>query len=253
MSRNFFHLFRQLVLKDFRTRYRNMSLGVFWSLLNPLVTMALLTFVFTQIFSPPDVSNFPVFVLCGIVPFNFFSLAWFSSTVSLQDNAQLIKKVDIPRVLIPLSTVLGNAVHLAIQFGLLLVFVLAFGFRPNIYWLLLPVIWGLTILFVCGISMITSALHVFLRDMRYVVESANTVLFWLVPIFYPFTAIPEGFREIYSLNPVAALVLSMRQILMIGVMPATSLLVKLSLVSLLAFAAGLLFFRRVEDRFYEYL
>lgn len=251
--RNATNLFWQLVLKDFRVRYRNMSLGMFWSLLNPLVMMALLTFVFTRIYRADDIPNFPVFVLCGIVPFNFFTLSWLTATTSIVDNARLIKRVSIPRVLIPFSTVVGNALHLGIQFSLLIAFVFAFGYRPNIYWFWLPVIWLLTILFACGVSLITAALNIFLRDVKYVVESANLVLFWLVPIFYPFSAIPNEFRELYQFNPVAALVLALRQILMYDTGPAASLLWKLALVSIVSLLAGIFIFRRLERRFYEYL
>lgn len=251
--RNATNLFWQLVLKDFRVRYRNMSLGMFWSLLNPLVMMALLTFVFTRIYRADDIPSFPVFVLCGIVPFNFFTLSWLTATTSIVDNARLIKRVAIPRVLIPFSTVVGNALHLGIQFSLLIAFVFAFGYRPNIYWFWLPVIWLLTILFACGVSLITAALNIFLRDVKYVVESANLVLFWLVPIFYPFSAIPNEFRELYQFNPVAALVLALRQILMYETGPAASLLWKLALVSIVSLLAGIFIFRRLERRFYEYL
>lgn len=246
------NLFWQLVLKDFRVRYRNMSLGMFWSLLNPLVMMALLTFVFTRIFRS-DIPHFPLFVLCGIVPFNFFSLSWITATTSIVDNARLIKRVSIPRVLVPASTVIGNVMHTFIQLALLLFLVILYGYRPNVYWFWLPVIWLLTVVFVCGLSLATSALNVIIRDMRYVVESTNLVLFWLVPIFYPFSAIPGDLREVYQFNPVAALVLALRQILLEGVSPAFSLLSKLGLVSLLSLVVGYLLFRRLERRFYEHL
>ncbi|MCZ2157450.1 MAG: ABC transporter permease [Bryobacterales bacterium] len=251
--RNAANLFWQLVLKDFRVRYRNMSLGMFWSLLNPLVMMALLTFVFTRIYRAAEIPNFPVFVLCGIVPFNFFTLSWLTATTSIVDNARLIKRVAIPRVLIPFSTVAGNVLHLFIQFGLLLVFVFAFGYRPNVHWFWLPGIWLMTILFACGVSLVTSALNIYLRDVKYVVESANLVLFWLVPIFYPFSSIPAEYRDVYQFNPVAALVLAMRQILMYDTSPATSLLWKLALVSVASLVGGVLVFRILERRFYEYL
>ena len=244
---------RSLVAKDFKVRYRNMSLGILWSLLNPLIMMSVMTFIFTVIFSNPNDKTYPLAVLCGLVPFNFFALAWLTGTSSLIENASLIKRVPVPRQVFPIASVLSNCMHLIIQIGLLLAGILAFGRGINVYWLWLPVIWGLEILFVVGLALTFSAVNVFVRDTRYVVESANTILFWLVPIFYSFSRIPAKFRGVYEFNPVAALVLMMRTILLDGRPPVTSTLENLLFVSLFTFGAGLLVFSKLQKGFYEYL
>ena len=130
---------------------------------------------------------------------------------------------------------------------------LVFGRGANIYWVWLPVIWGLELVFVLGLSLAFSALNIYIRDMRYVVESANTVLFWLVPIFYSFTLIPLRYREVYQFNPVAALVLMMRTILLDGQPPLRHTLLLMTLVSTFSFAVGLAIFQRLTKGFYEHL
>lgn len=245
-------LLQSLVVKDFKIRYRNMSLGVFWSLLNPLVMMGVLTFVFTKLFAQPQ-TNYPLFVLCGLVPFSFFQVATLTGTTSLVDSASLIKRVPVPRELVPVSSVLSNVMHLLIQVALLLVLVAVFGPGVNRYWVWLPLVWALEVVFVCGLVLVTSALNVYVRDTRYVVESCLTVMFWLVPIFYPFSVVPQEYRNVYQFNPVAALVLVLRNILLDQKAPSSVLLWKLALVSTGMLVVGWFFFRRIRRRFYDFL
>ncbi len=250
---DYFFLLRNLVLKDFRTRYRNMSLGVFWSLVNPLVMMAVLTFIFTKIFPNAPNRNFPVFVLCGLVPFNFFSVAWAQGTAAIMDNAQLIKRVPVPREILTVASVLGNALHLSIQVALLLLVALAFGSGINHYWLWLPVLWMCELVFVCGCALLCGALNVYVRDMRYVVESASMLLFWLVPIFYDFSMVRPQYAELYQYNPIAALVLALRNVILDAKAPPAKLLFKLFMVSFCMLIFGWYMFRRLSRRFYDYL
>jgi len=251
-SGDYVFVLENLVFKDFKIRYRNMSLGIFWSLLNPLIMMGVLTFVLKVILKNPTPA-YPVFLLCGLVPFNFFTLSWSTGTNCLIESAGLVKRVPVPRIVLPVASVLSNCVQLAIQLVILFVFALYFGFGINRYWLLLPVVWFFEIVFVTGLVMACSALDVYVRDMRYVVESTNVILFWLVPIFYGFEAVPARFRELYHYNPVAAIVLALRNILMHATPPPASLMWKLVASSLLALAGGYFIFRSLERRFYERL
>jgi ABC-type polysaccharide/polyol phosphate export permease len=249
---DYFFLLSNLMQKDFKIRYRNMSLGVFWSLLNPLVTMGVLTFVFTKIF-PSSQRAFPVFALCGIVPYNFISFAWGSGTQSVVDSTAFVKRVSIPREIIPIASVLSNCLHLIIQLALLLFVALLYNNPVNANWMWLPVIWGFYIVFVSGLVMITSSINVFIRDVRYLVESFNTVLFWLVPVFYSFSIIPAQFKEIYALNPVAAMVMALRNIILEASAPGGHIMRNLAFVSCLTFAIGYGTFRVAKRSFYDYL
>jgi ABC-type polysaccharide/polyol phosphate export permease len=199
------------------------------------------------------VPHFPVFVLCGLVPFNFFTAAWLSGTSSIIVNAQLVKRVPVPREMVPIAAVFSNCIHLTIQLALLLVMTVASGMYPNRFWLLLPLLWTLYIGFVCGVSLLSSAVSVFIRDTQYVVESFNLVLFWLVPIFYPFPSIPAKFANVYRFNPVAALVLATRNILLDNQAPPTTLIMNLVIVSAVSLGIGLLVFGKLKRSFYDYI
>ncbi len=246
-------LFENLILKDFRIRYRNMSLGVLWSLINPLVMMGVMTFIFSNVFANKTLPAYPLFILCGLIPYNFFATALLTGTTSILDSAGLVKRVPVPREVVPVAAVLSNCVHLLIQFLLLLAFAVFFRLPPAASWLWLPVVWLLYIVFVCGLALGASAVNVFIRDTRYVVESFNLVLFWLVPIFYDFSIIPHRYAEVYRVNPVAALVMAMRNIMIDHQAPAASLVRNLAIAAAVTSGLGLWMFRRLKPRFYEHL
>jgi ABC-type polysaccharide/polyol phosphate export permease len=242
----------ELVLKDFRVRYRNMSLGVFWSLLNPLTMMAILTFVFTKVFEN-RIPHYPLYVLCGLIPYNFFTLSLVTGTVSITENPSLVKRIPMQTALLPLVSVLSNTLHLAIQLLLVFALVLWYGLPVTWHYLWLPVIWALELAFIYGLTLASSSLHVVVRDVRYIVESVNVVLFWLVPIFYSFAMVPQQYKGLYEFNPVAALVLATQYVILGHRSPPQTLMWKMALVSAVFLLLGSVIFTRLRRRFYRYL
>jgi ABC-type polysaccharide/polyol phosphate export permease len=250
---DYLFVLENLVLKDFRIRYRNMSLGILWSLINPLVMMGVLTFVFGYIYGKEQPAYFPLFILCGQIPYLFFTASWLSGTQSVVANAPLVKRVPLPREIVPIAAVLSNCVHLAIQVALMLAMTFYFHLAPSWFWLWLLPLWALYITFVCGVSLLSSAVSVFVRDTQYVVESFNVVLFWLVPIFYSWEIIPAKYVIVYRFNPVAALAMAMRNILIDRQPPPATLVTNMVIAAALALSLGLIVFGKLKRRFYEYI
>lgn len=246
-------VFSELTKRDFKIRYRNMSLGIFWSILNPLIMVLVLGFVFKFLFPSQSIKSYPVFILCGILPYNFFSMAWAAGTTSINSNSGLIKRVRLNRQIVPLSSVASNLLHFVIQIGLLLVFSLVEGFTPTADWLLIPLLITILVAAVAGAALLFGAFDVYFRDTRYVVESLCLVLFWLSPAFYSHTLIPEKFKLVYILNPIATVAIGMRSILMDGKAPPSEILLGGSAVSAALLVAGYLVFSRMQRRFAEHL
>jgi len=250
---DYLFVLENLVLKDFRIRYRNMSLGILWSLINPLVMMGVLTFIFGHVYGDQQPPYFPLFILCGQIPYIFFTTAWLSGTGSVVANASLVKRVPLPREIVPVSAVLSNCIHLGIQVALMLAMTFYYHLAPSWFWLWLLPLWTLYIAFVCGVSLLSSALSVFIRDTQYVVESFNVVLFWLVPIFYSWEKIPPKYAVVYNLNPVAALALAMRNVLIDRRSPPETLIVNMVIAAAVALGLGLVVFGKLKRRFYEFI
>jgi ABC-type polysaccharide/polyol phosphate export permease len=205
-------ILEQLILRDFKIRYRNTSLGVFWCFLNPLIMVGVYTFVVGVVFKNLAIPHYPLFVLCGIICYNYFTLAWTQGTYSLTAHASLLKRVVLRREVIPISSVLANGIHFVMQLGLVLVFTLASGLPITAAWFWLPVPILILVASVCGLALLFSTLDVYLRDTRFIVESVCLVLLWLTPVFYSESMVPAKFRAFYLFNPISAAAVCFRQI-----------------------------------------
>lgn len=230
-----------------------MSLGVLWSLLNPLIMVSVYSFVVGVVFRNLSIPHYPLFVLCGIICYNYFTLAWAQGTSSVVASAALVKGVSVRREVIPISSVLANGIHFLMQFALVLVFTLAAGLSVTSAWLWLPVPILILVVSVSGLVLFFSTLDVYLRDTRYVVESVCLVLLWLTPVFYSESMVPAKFRTLYLLNPISAAVTCMRQIVIAGRIPDFEPIAYGLLSAGVMLAAGLLIFDSMKKNFGDHL
>ena len=185
-------LLKNLVIRDVKVRYKNSILGILWSLLNPLLMMLVYTILFTILIPNNNVRLFPIFILVGLIPWNFFSGTIMTGTGSITSNAALVKKVHFPRILLPTSALLSQLVNFLLAFIVLLAFLFISGIGLTIHSLWVPVLVILQILFMQGIIMILSPIHVYYRDVMMVLNVALMAWFFLTPVFYPFEQLGES-------------------------------------------------------------
>ena len=253
-------LLRNLVLRELRATYKGSVLGVLWSLLNPLVSMAIFTVVFgvfLKVQLPAGAGgarSLPAFLLVGLLPWNFLSLAMNAGGLSLITNGNLIRKVYFFRALLPVSTVLAHGVHFAIGLGLLLPFLAIVGvpFWPHLWLLVVPV--ASLLLLALGLAFLTAISNVYYRDTQYLASLFGMAWFYATPIVYPAEFVQsagEPWITLCRLNPAAALVAAFRTILYDGQRPDPGSLLWCVASSGAVFLLGWTVFRRAEPRLAE--
>lgn len=245
-------LSKQLVRRDFKTKYKRSFLGVFWSFLNPLLTMGVQYLVFSTLFKS-SVPNFGLYLLIGVVCFNFISEASSMGLMSILGNAHLITKVYVPKYIYPFTRVLSSSINLGLSLIPILLAMVISGapFTPAL--LLLP--YGLLCLFLLGLGMafLLSSLMVFFRDTQFLWGIVNMLWLYLTPIFYPESIIGEQYMGLYQCNPMYPILKLMRTILMEGTVPAPETMVFCGLAAVIPLAVGLTVFKKTQDRFILYL
>ncbi len=241
-----------LVAKEMKLRYRRSVLGFAWTMLNPLVTMIIMTIVFSNAMRIP-VEKFPVFLLSALLPWNFFAQSLTGGSLAIIHNESLLKNVYAPRAIFPIALVASHLVNLLFAFVPLALVMLWQGAPFGIGLLALPLALAFLSLFTAGVVLAFSAWTVYFRDLSQIVEVGLQGLFYLVPIIYPLTLIPERFAPFFQWNPLLHLVTPFRTIFYEGAFPnATSLAIGAAL-AVVTFVLGLSIFRRHEALFLHYL
>ena len=260
-------LVENLVVRDLKVRYKSSVLGFLWSLVNPLLLMGVFTVVFTVMLPNMTIPKFPVFVLCALLPWNFFSRSVATALNSIVENGNLVKKVYFPREILPISTVLSSLVNFLLSFVVLFVLILAFRVPITVWLAYLPLIMLVQVAFTTGIALILATLNVFYRDTGVIMEVIMQAWFFLTPVFYPITLLPE-WREVwgvavpirrltYILNPMASIIASYRSVLYgftngsPPAPPALDFFSRTILTSVVFLLAGYCFFARYSRRFAE--
>lgn len=246
-------LLYNLVTKDLKVRYKNSILGFVWSLLNPLLMTLVFTIVFTQLLGQ-TIEHFAVFVMTGLLAWNWTATSVSTGTKSLIDNAPLINKVYFPRLVLPASIVFANMAHYLLAFPVIFLFmgIEQMTFTP---WILyVPVIWMVQAIFLIGLTLLLSALYVYFRDTIVLVEVGLTAWFFLTPIFYSVEDVAPDYEQwMYWLNPMASIIAELHTILYYGGVPDPLFMTRTLIQSLILVAFGAFLFNRVSPHLGEHL
>lgn len=244
----------QLALRDFRQRYAGSALGWLWSVIHPLVLLAVYTFLFETAFGarlPPEEAtrSYPLFLLGGLLPWMLFSETVTRSAAALTDHSTLIKKSVFPSEALPVSILLSTAFGHLVAVGVLLAAAAALGQPPGLSLVMLPAWLVLLSMLSLGLAWSVAALQVYLRDTSQILSVILTGWFWLTPVF-----LPEAFYEgrldpVLDWNPLRHAVLGYRSAILGGDLPGPFHAAALCAYSLLAFVGGGLFFRRAKKGF----
>lgn len=242
------YLMKQLVARDFKTKYKRSVLGVLWSFLNPLLTMLVQYVIFSTLFKS-DIPNFAVYLLTGIICYSFFSEATTMALGSIVSNAPLITKVYVPKYIYPLTRVMSSTINFLLALIPLLV-VLLITHTP-IRWPVLLLPFGVLCLFaVClGIGMLLAAAMVFFRDTQFLWGVMSMLWMYATPIFYPESIISEQIMPLYKCNPLYHIIRFIRIILIDGVSPEPKAYIWCIVTSVVPLIIGAMIFKRNQDKF----
>ncbi|MCP4539043.1 MAG: ABC transporter permease [Chloroflexi bacterium] len=254
-------LTRNLVVRNLKVRYKNSILGIAWSWLSPLGMMIVYTIFFGIVQPSHNIHNYPVFLMCGMLPWVFCADSIIQATDSIVSNAQLIKKVYFPREVLLISTILSNLVNFII--ALPIFFALALISKSPLTWwvLFLPITILIQMTFLLGVTFFLATLNVFYRDTKHLLGVIVQAWFFLTPVFYSIQTVPEETNVLgrafnaqlwlRRLNPMASIIASYRDLLYWGAPTGFDFLLRTAITALVVLVIGYLIFLRYSPRFGE--
>lgn len=245
-----------LTRKELKVKYRGSALGFFWSLLNPILTMLVYSFVFSIVLRA-GIKEFAIFLICALLPFNFLSNSVNYGASSIIGNSNLVNKIYFPREIIPLSIVFANLVNFFFELIALFIVLAVMGYKFYMFLYLLPIVIFIQFFLVVGMTLLVSALNVFFRDLQHLITIIMMVWFFGTPIIYPLSMVPERFQFIIKINPMTIYAAYYRNIFYYvkypegAGFPNTLETLGALGITLLIFFIGYYVFKRLEPRFAE--
>lgn len=239
-----------LIWRDVKVRYKQSVLGAAWAIIQPFFTMVVFSIFFGKLAKmPSDGIPYPLFSYAALVPWAFFANGLNSASNSLVSGSNLIKKVYFPRLAMPIAAVMGGAVDFVLAFLMLIAMMFYFGITPTINVLWLPFFLILAFMASLGTSLWFSAMYVQFRDVRHIVPFLTQIWMYATPIVYPSSLLPEPWRSLYGINPMAGVVEGFRWALLgVGHAPGPIIIVS-SFAAFMLMFFGAYYFRRLEKTF----
>ena len=242
------------VWRDIKVRYKQTVLGAAWAIIQPFFTMVIFSLFFGRLAKvPSDGLPYPIFSYAALVPWSFFATALTTASGSLVASANMVKKIYFPRLTLPISTVLGGVVDFVLAFVVLMGMMFFYGLTPTINIIWLPVFLLLALITSLGISLWLSAMNVQFRDVHYTIPFITQAWLFLTPIAYPSSLLPEPWRTLYGLNPMAGVVEGFRWALLGTDTAPGSMTIVSAVVAVALLVAGAFYFRRMEQSFADVL
>lgn len=249
---NYRELIKTSVKKDLGGKYKHSFFGVLWSFINPLLQIAVYAIVFPLIMRS-NIPNYTVFMVCGLIPWNYFSIVINRASFTFIENGNIIKKVYFPREILPLSLVTSETINFLISTIIIICFTLAYGMGLTKYVLLYPLVLLVQYILLLGISLIVSSVTVYFRDLQHFIGVLLQLFFYATPIVYSIETIPENFRWILKLNPMTYIIEGFRDIFYYHQMPDIKMLGIILLLGITLCIVGYLVFNKLQKKFAEEL
>jgi lipopolysaccharide transport system permease protein len=242
-----------LVVRDMRLRYKRSWLGVGWTLLNPLAQLLVFYFIFNAVL-PLNVPHYSSFLFTGILVWNWFQSTLLLATGAIVDHRELIKQPGFPSAILPVATVISNLIHFLLALPILFVFLMMDGSPLTISVVALPLVISIQFILTLGIAYLVATFHVTFRDTQYLLGVLLQLVFFLTPIFYNASVIPDRYQTLYRLNPMVHLTEAYRTLLMRGELPNNLMaLFFLGVIAIALLLLGYVIFKRAGIDFVDEL